>query len=83
MTFTVEVTQFLFQGDYRIGSASFRTDGSSRFNKDYRLGKFWSVGANWRMNNEAFLSDVDWLNNLSVKASYGVRSEERRVGKEC
>ena len=51
--------------------ANVRTDGSSRFHKDNRWGTFWSVGANWRLSQEAFLKDVDWITNLAVKASYG------------
>ena len=54
-------------------SASFRTDGSSRFNVDNRWGQFWSVGASWRVSEEAFMQDLDWLNNLTVKASYGTQ----------
>lgn len=57
-------------------SASFRTDGSSRFNKDYRWGKFWSVGATWRISEELFMQDLTWLNNLSLKASYGVQGND-------
>lgn len=57
-------------------SASFRTDGSSRFHKDNRWGNFWSVGANWRISQEEFLKDVSWINNLSVKASYGVQGND-------
>ncbi len=56
-------------------SASFRTDGSSRFHEDNRWGNFWSVGANWRISNESFM-DVSWINNLSVKASYGVQGND-------
>lgn len=53
-------------------SASFRTDGSSRFHPDNRWGKFWSVGASWRISNEEFMSSTtDWLDNLKLKASYG------------
>ncbi len=51
--------------------ANIRTDGSSRFHKDNRWGTFWSVGANWRLSQEAFLKDVDWITNLALKASYG------------
>lgn len=58
-------------------SASFRTDGSSRFYKDSRWGKFWSVGVNWRMSQENFMKDLKWINNLSVKASYGVQGNDR------
>lgn len=57
-------------------SASFRTDGSSRFHKDSRWGNFWSVGANWRISQESFLEDQQWLNNLSLKASYGVQGND-------
>ncbi len=57
-------------------SASFRTDGSSRFYKDSRWGNFWSVGANWRISKESFMENVTWLNNLSLKASYGVQGND-------
>lgn len=57
-------------------STSFRRDGSSRFYKDNRWGNFWSVGANWRISQEEFLRDADWLDNLSIKASYGVQGND-------
>ena len=57
-------------------SASWRTDGSSRFQKDNRWGNFWSVGANWRVSQENFMKDLTWINNLSVKASYGVQGND-------
>ena len=53
-------------------SASFRTDGSSRFHPDNRWGNFWSVGASWRLSNEEFMKPYStWLDNLKLKASYG------------
>lgn len=75
------IESYFFRANYDYDSkyylsASYRTDGSSRFHKDYRWGNFWSVGANWRMSQEGFLQDVDWLNNLSVKASYGVQGND-------
>jgi TonB-linked SusC/RagA family outer membrane protein len=57
-------------------SGSFRTDGSSRFHPDYRWGEFWSVGASWRASEEAFLKDLFWLDNLSLRASYGALGNE-------
>ena len=57
-------------------SASFRRDGSSRFHKDYRWGNFWSVGASWRISQENFLRSVSWINNLTLKASYGVQGND-------
>ena len=44
-------------------SASFRTDGSSRFHKDNRWGQFWSVGANWRISHEEFMKDLTYLSS--------------------
>ncbi len=64
-----------FDGKYYF-SASLRTDGSSRFNEDNRWGTFWSVGANWRISNEAFMRDIAWINNLSLRASYGVQGND-------
>ena len=57
-------------------SASFRRDGSSRFHKDFRWGNFWSVGASWRISQEDFMSGIDWINNLTLKASYGVQGND-------
>jgi TonB-linked SusC/RagA family outer membrane protein len=56
--------------------ASFRTDGSSRFHKDSRWGTFWSAGVNWRISAEEFLKGVDWLDNLSLRASYGEQGND-------
>lgn len=57
-------------------SASWRTDGSSRFYKDNRWGDFWSVGGSWRVSEESFMKDIDWLNNLTVKVSYGSQGND-------
>ena len=51
--------------------ASLRNDASSRFGKKNRNAFFWSVGAMWRAKNETFLSEVKWLDELTVKASVG------------
>lgn len=52
-------------------SGSLRTDGSSRFHKDVRWGKFWSVGAGWKLEQEPFLKNVSWINELKLRSSYG------------
>ena len=57
-------------------SGSFRRDASSRFHKDHRWGNFGSVGAAWLISNEGFMSDVDWVNMLKLKASYGVQGND-------
>lgn len=57
--------------DTYLIDASFRRDGSSLFGRNRRWANFWSIGGRWNLNNEAFLEDVDWINTLSLKASYG------------
>ena len=54
-----------------FASVSFRRDGSSVFGADRKWGNFFSVGASWRVKQEAFLQDVDWLSDLKLRASYG------------
>ena len=52
--------------------ASARYDASSKFGKNNQWGLFWSVGLSWNAHNEAFLKDVDWIQMLKVRASYGI-----------
>ena len=66
---------YSYKDKYYI-SVSARRDGSSRFHKDYRWGNFWSVGGNWRVTQEKFMKNVSWINNLNVKASYGVQGND-------
>jgi TonB-linked SusC/RagA family outer membrane protein len=50
---------------------SYRRDGSSAFAEDVRWGDFFSVGASWRLSEEAFMTSLAWVDNLKVRASYG------------
>ncbi|WP_282125381.1 SusC/RagA family TonB-linked outer membrane protein [Marinifilum flexuosum] len=59
-----------FMNKYYI-SASIRRDGSSKLGDDERWANFWSVSGSWRMTQEEFLSGVEWLDDLKVRASYG------------
>ena len=61
-------------------SASWRRDGSSRFHPDNRWGNFFSVGTRWNMKREAFLEYVDWVNTLSLRASYGEVGNNMGIG---
>ncbi|RYF36327.1 MAG: TonB-dependent receptor, partial [Cytophagaceae bacterium] len=35
-------------------------------------GNFWSVGGAWRISQEAFFSNITFVNELKLRASYGV-----------
>lgn len=60
-----------FDNKYYV-SANFRRDGSSRLGVNNRWANFWSVSAAWRMTQEEFMHDLTWLNDLKIRASYGV-----------
>ncbi len=53
-------------------TASIRADGSSRFGKNNRYGYFPSGSIAWRLSQEDFMKDMDWLSDLKVRASYGL-----------
>ena len=57
-------------------SASLRSDASSRFYVDNNTGTFWSIGGNWRISKEEFMKDIKWINNLSLKVSYGEQGND-------
>ncbi|HEY8400226.1 MAG TPA: TonB-dependent receptor [Cytophagaceae bacterium] len=59
-----------FRGKYYV-EATVRADGSSRFGVNNRWAYFPSIGAAWRIKEERFLSNVNFLSNLKLKASYG------------
>ncbi|MCQ4775776.1 TonB-dependent receptor, partial [Lacrimispora saccharolytica] len=58
--------QYDYDSKY-FASASYRRDASSRFHPDHRWGNFWSVGASWLLNKEAFMSDLTWIDMLKFK----------------
>ncbi|MDP3470342.1 MAG: TonB-dependent receptor [Algoriphagus sp.] len=52
-------------------TATFRSDGSSRFGADNRFAMFPSVAGAWRVSEENFFDDISWMDNLKIRASYG------------
>jgi TonB-linked SusC/RagA family outer membrane protein len=52
-------------------SASARRDGSSVFSKDARWGSFYSLGGAWRIDQEDFMKNVSFVDNLKLRGSYG------------
>lgn len=57
--------------DRYLLAASVRRDASSRFGKDNAAAIFPAVSVGWRVANEEFMSDVEWLNELKIRASWG------------
>ena len=57
--------------DRYLASVTVRYDGSSRFGRNNRYGLFPSVSLGWRIDKERFMENVDWLENLKLRASWG------------
>ena len=57
--------------DKYLFTFSLRYDGSSKFGKNNKWGLFPSGAFAWKMQNENFLKDVDWLSELKLRVSFG------------
>lgn len=57
-------------------TATMRADGSSKFAPENRWGYFPAAAVAWRMSDEAWLKDVDWLSNLKLRVSYGTSGSD-------
>lgn len=68
-----------FDGKYFL-DASYRADGSSKFAPGHRWGHFYSVGGMWDLKKENFLEDVDWLDVLQARATYGLVGNSTGAG---
>jgi TonB-linked SusC/RagA family outer membrane protein len=66
--------------DKYLVNFSARADGSSKFGVNRKWGYFPSVGAAWRVKNESFLANVKAINDLKIRASYGVTGNQNGIG---
>lgn len=57
-------------------SLAFRNDGSDKFFKGKKYAQFPSVSAAWKINNENFMKNVRWLDQLKLRASYGITGRD-------
>ncbi len=62
---------YAYQDKY-LFSASFRREGSSRFGTSNKYGDFPAVSAGWRLSQEKFLKSASWIDDLKLRASWGV-----------
>lgn len=58
--------------DKYMATGSLRREGSSKFGPNNRWGTFWSLSGGWRISREEFMSDLTFINDLKVRAGYGV-----------
>ncbi|MEO6915492.1 MAG: SusC/RagA family TonB-linked outer membrane protein [Chitinophagaceae bacterium] len=62
--------EYNFMDRYFV-DASVRQDQSSRFGKDNRTARFWSVGGMWKVSEEKFFTGIKSLTNLVLRGSIG------------
>jgi TonB-linked SusC/RagA family outer membrane protein len=65
--------------DRYIVNVGLRGDGNSRFGPSQRYGLFPSVSTRWRVSDEKFMSAFKFINDFSVRASYGQSGNAPRV----
>lgn len=64
---------YTFDGKYSL-NASVRVEQADLFGTDpkYRYRPLWSVGAGWLVSRESFLSEMNWLDMLKFRVTYGI-----------
>jgi TonB-linked SusC/RagA family outer membrane protein len=68
--------QYNYKEKYLL-SAVMRRDGSSAFGPNNKYGYFPSGSVGWNVSEEEFLKDSSWINNLKLRASYGVIGSDK------
>ena len=63
-------------GDRYLLTLSFRADGSSFFTEDNRWGYFPAAALAWKVKEEAFLKDVNFINDFKIRAGWGETGQQ-------
>ena len=67
---------YVYDNKY-LFEANLRRDGSSRFGPANRWGLFPSFSAGWRLSEEKFIKEIPWIDNLKLRASWGILGNDR------
>jgi len=67
--------QYNYNSKYYL-SGSLRRDGSSKFGENNKWGWFPTVAAGWNMEKEGFMSGIGFLDQLKLRASYGISGNQ-------
>ena len=65
-----------FKGKY-LAEFNLRRDGSSKFGPNNRYGNFPSASVGWRVSEESFMKDIDFIGNFKLRASWGISGNDR------
>lgn len=69
---------YSYAGKY-LFTATVRRDGSSRFGTNNKWGTFPSFSVGYNLSEEAFMKSVKFINNLKIRAGYGI-SGNNQIG---
>lgn len=58
--------------DRYLFTATFRSDGSSRFGPNNKYGYFPSGAFAWRVSQEDFMKGISWIDDMKLRVSYGL-----------
>ncbi|MDX1283357.1 MAG: TonB-dependent receptor [Draconibacterium sp.] len=56
-------------------------NGSEKFGAGYRFELFPSAALGWVISNEAFMDDLNWLDKLKLRGSYGLVGDDNFSGR--
>ncbi len=75
------LANYTFDGKYSL-DLSWRQDKSTLVGSDQSAQDkpIYSIGAKWELTKEPFMENIEWLNNLGVRATYGITGNSPRVG---
>ncbi|QCR23161.1 SusC/RagA family TonB-linked outer membrane protein [Pontibacter sp. SGAir0037] len=62
--------------DKYLASASVRYEGSSKFGYSNKWGYFPAASIGWRISEESFMDGFNWVNELKLRADYGVTGNQ-------
>lgn len=63
--------------DRYLLALTFRADGSSRFSPEQRWAYFPAAAIAWRVSDEPFMKEINWLDDLKLRVSYGEAGNDR------
>ena len=72
-----QLSSYMIRGNYNyqdkyLLTASIRWDGSSRLSENHKWASFPSFSLGWRINQEQFMKNVKWIDNMKLRVGWGV-----------
>jgi outer membrane receptor protein involved in Fe transport len=69
---------YMYDGKY-VATVNVRRDGSSKLGSGNKWGVFPSASLAWILSSESFIADIEAINNLKLRAGYGVTGNQDAI----